>query len=470
MTKNKEKTGLSENQKLAINQRILSDISDRLDLSRQMGWQYGDERKVYDALGYPADQKLVFQYYWKRYVRQDIAAAVIDRPVDGTWKGDIIIVEPDKKREDSELAKAWKSLDREFNVKQTLNKLDKLTGIGKFGILLFGLDDVNSKDDWKTPTTGTRKLNYIRPVAEHDVYIQEFEKHSANPRFGLPKFYKITTSSPETDGSGTYDIIVHWSRLLHIVDNNLTGQVVGQPRLKPIINRLNDLEKLMGGSAEMFWRGARPGYHIKLADDFDMTDDTRDDLDDELKAYENDVRRFLVGKGMEITPLEMQVANPEKHVDIQLQAISAYTRIPKRILTGSERGELASSQDADAWKEVLQTRREEFAEPNILRLFVDYCMNLNILPSHEDYNVLWSDLFALSEKDRVEIGKLRADAIAAYGNSLQAQELVPPETAYRILLGLEDDELEEFLNNMKESLAKMRLTADGRPDDEPIEE
>lgn len=458
---------ISDKQKLVVQQRVWSDMADRIGLSKRMGFQYDGDRKVYEALGYPDDQNLTFQYYYKRYIRQDIAAAVINKPVDSVWKGEINVLEKDTERSVSKLNEAWEALNEDFKVKDTLTKLDKLTGIGKYGILLFGLDDVKNRDDWKLPVAGTRTLKYIRPVGENDITIEAFEKKSANPRFGLPKFYKIQTSSAELDGAGTYDIVVHWTRVLHIVDGNLSGQIVGMPRLKPIINRLNDLEKLLGGSAEMFWRGARPGYNANVPEEFDMTPDEEDDLDDELKAYENDLRRIIVTKGIDMKPLAMQVADPSNHIDVQIQAISAHTGIPKRILTGSERGELASSQDRDAWLELVKTRREEFAEPKILRPFIDYCMEYGILPKSEKYNVHWEDLFALSEDDRVKIGKMRADAIAAYANSTFAQELFPPKLIVGYILGLKDDELEEFIKTMEKEQKEMIVIGDGPDDEEP---
>jgi methionyl-tRNA formyltransferase len=57
------------------------------------------------------------------------------------------------------------------------------------------------------------------------------------------------------------------------------------------------------------------------------------------------MERYIKTQGIDIQSLSSPVANPADHVAVQLQFISGITRIPLRILTGSERGELASVQD-----------------------------------------------------------------------------------------------------------------------------
>jgi len=130
-------------------------------------------------------------------------------------------------------------------------------------------------------------------------------------------------------------------------------------------------------------------------------------------------------------------------VDVQIQAISVETGIPKRILVGSERGELASSQDREAWLSLIKTRMEEYAEPEILRPFIDKCMETGILPKVEKYNVMWEDLFSPSEKDKVEVGKERATSLKAYADSMGASDILPAEFAYKYILGLTEEQIDE---------------------------
>lgn len=428
--------------KLSVMQRV-GDLLSRTSLAKRMGWQYGGDRKIYEALGYPEEKELIFTYYHGKYERQDIASAIIDRPVNATWNGELMITEDGTQPTESKLNKAWEALEAEFHIKDRLVKLDKLTGLGHFSLLLFGFDDVKEPKDFQNPVTGTRKLMHLKQLPESDIEIHTWEKNAGNPRYGLPLLYKIKVAGTGTEI--TKDFMVHHSRVLHILENNLVSEVYGRPRLKPIVNRLEDLEKLLGGDAEMFWRGARPGYHAAAQEDYEMGTDEVDALEDELDKYEHDLRRFISAKGVDIKPLTQQIADPTGHIDAQLQAISAQTGIPKRVLIGSERGELASSQDKDQWLTLIQTRMTEFAEPQMLRPLIDKLMEHKILPKVADYVVIWEDIFAPSEKQKVEVGEQRAKALKVYAESPFASDILPPQLAYKFLLGLTEDQAQEVM-------------------------
>ena len=269
----------------------------------------------------------------------------------------------------------------------------------------------------------------------------------------MPLIYDITDTDAES--STTSQILVHHSRVIHVTDEMLESEVYGTPRLEVVFNRLMDLEKLVGGDAEMFWRGARPGYHGKLDKDFQMTPAFKEDLKDQINEYEHDLRRILISEGLDLTALAQQISDPTPHVDVQIQMIAAEKGIPKRILTGSERGELSSTQDKEEWLTYVQSRREEFAEPKIVRPFVDRCIEYGILPAagEDGYTIKWQDLFAISEKERVEIGKIRAEALSKYAASPMAEMTIPPDEFLKYFLGLTKEEV-ELIQEAREAAIK----------------
>lgn len=435
----------------ALSQFVADNLS-RAGLAARLGYQYGDKRKLYEALGYPTDGELTYEWYYNKYDRQDIANAIIDRPADATWSGSLEVIE--KGKPESPFSKQWRALNKKLKIKQRLCKVDKLAHIGRFALLLFGFDDVKKVKDFKRPLTGkNRKLLYLKQVSECEVQINEFESDPANERYGLPKFYQIKVGTVQSGafkaGPSFQEIIVHHSRVLHIVSNNLTSEVYGTPKLKPVANRLVDLEKILGGDAETFWRGARPGYHAAAKEDYEMSTPELEALEEELDKYEHDLRRFISAKGVDIKALEQQVAEPLNHIDAQIQAISAQTGIPKRILIGSERGELSSGQDSDQWLSLIRTRMEEFAETNVLRPLIEKCMEVGALPSVEEYNVMWEDVFAPSEAKKVEIGRKRSDALKAYFANPLISDMLPPALALKHLLGLNEEQVEEALRAME---------------------
>jgi len=433
--------------------QTFSEVVNRAVLAAKLGYQYGTDRDLYQALGYPVD--LTYADFYVKYSRLDIARAIIDRPVKVTWRGPLEIVESDDDKETS-LEKEWKALDDRLGIKSRLMRLDKLTGIGNYGVLLLGLSDVRKREDYATPVVGAgKKLLYVKPLGQNHAKITKWESHTANERYGMPLEYEITITDATSNTSSV--LAVHWSRVIHIVDEMLESEVDGTPRLQAVYNRLMDLEKLVGGDAEMFWRGARPGFQGKLDQDFTMTADTKADLINQIDEYEHNLRRILVSEGLDLHSLASQIADPKNHVDIQMQMISAVTGIPKRILTGSERGELSSTQDQEEWNSFVQSRREEYAEPRVVRPFVDRLIKYGVLPKpvvEGEYYVKWQDLFAPSEKDKVEIGKGRAEALAKYAASPMAEGIVPPDAFLEKFLGLTEEEVEliqeQLESHMKE--------------------
>lgn len=440
---NTQRTKLTTNQL----QALASQLVGRMNLAARLGQQYDGARDIYKALGYK--KKLEFKDFYSRYERQEIAKAIINRPVKSTWQGPLELIESSK-AQDTTFEKEWTKLNRKLGLKTILSRADRLTGIGRYGVLFLGLDDGRTNKDFVNPVkAGTRVLKYVKAFSEDSARIGKLENNPGNERYGKPLIYNFQVD----DANGSpLEVKVHYTRVIHILDNPLESDVFGTPRLEPVYNRLEDLEKLMGGSAEMFWRNARPGFEGKVEKDFQMTEQMKQELVDHLDEYEHDLRRFLINEGVDINPLTQEVADPEAHFKIQISGISAETGIPQRVLMGSERGELASTQDTSEWKDYIQARREDHAEPNILRPFVDRLISYKILPDpSEDYTVKWSDLYAMSEKERVEVGKARANALREYTYNPIAQGIIPPPIFYEFFLGFTAEQI-TLTNAMRDTI------------------
>jgi len=86
-TKHNRKEPLTNQQIQALTSMVVA----RAQLASNLGMQYGTDRDIYQALGY----KLILDWrdYWARYSRQDIAKAIIDRPVKATWQGQLELIE-----------------------------------------------------------------------------------------------------------------------------------------------------------------------------------------------------------------------------------------------------------------------------------------------------------------------------------------------------------------------------------------
>jgi uncharacterized protein len=428
---------------------LYSELTTRVAMASEMGFQYRGDRDVYQALGYPLQTTLKYDDFYNRYLRQEMAKAVIDRPVKASWKGELNIIENISK-EDTAFETQWKELAERLKIKSVFIRADKLTGLGQFSVLLLGLSDIADTIQFKLPVRKNNglKLLYVKPIGQKNVEILQFDQDVKSPRYGLPLLYKVMTRIRNND-TGYQDVAleVHYSRIVHLVEDILEDEVYGTPRLEVVFNRLMDLEKIVGGDAEMFWRGARPGYTGKVDPDFEMTTAGMTALREQIDEFEHNLRRILINEGVSYEALAQQIADPTSHVEIQIQMLSSVTGIPKRILMGSERGELSSAQDKQEWISFVTSRREEQNEPNILRPFIDRCIEIGVLsrPANGKYIVVWDKLFSLSDKEKVEMGKMRAVALKEYSLNPIAQELLTFDLFCELFLILDKTQVDRVI-------------------------
>ena len=76
------KSPKSEKPLTGSNIQTMSILMERAKYASQLGLQYGGDRKIYEALGYP--KYINYADYMAKYSRQDMATAIIDRPVNAT--------------------------------------------------------------------------------------------------------------------------------------------------------------------------------------------------------------------------------------------------------------------------------------------------------------------------------------------------------------------------------------------------
>jgi hypothetical protein len=439
---------------------LASSLISRSALASRLGQAFTDaqgnaHRNLYQALGY--NDNPGFEEYWNLFLRQDVATRIISAPVSASWSLDPEVVEGDDETE-TPFEKEWKALQKKRSVLHYLQRVDLLSGIGRYGVLFLGVKDGKVAEE-PLEAGGKRELLYLRPYVETSVKVSEWETDTANPRYGLPRYYSLQPRSVEGTNATmpTQSIRAHWTRVLHVAEETLEDDVNGTPRLQNVLNRLGDLEKVVGGSAEMFWQGALPGHAFKADKEFGGFDQTvmlpgggtstvGEQMTDEIEAYVHGLKRYLKLQGIDVQNLSPQVASPQPHVSVILDLIAAARSIPKRILIGSERGELASVQDDANWADHISNRREKYCEPRILRPFLDWAIEHGVLPSPgpDGYSVRWPDLHSSSAKERADVAKVRTEALSSYAGPGNAESVLPRHVFLTEFMELPKDQVEEI--------------------------
>lgn len=444
-----------------------------------------DPRRSIDTeCGYP--ERIELKHYNKVWEREGLGKRVVGCLPAESWALPPAIYEVEDENVETEFEKAWKELEDAKSLFTILQRADELSGIGRFGVILLGLSDGKTLDQ---EVSGKKlKLNYVRVFDETVVTVSKMENDQSNPRYGLPIEYNVIFSDQTGGdiGSMEYGMVtttaqtvkVHWNRIIHVADNRRMSEIYGEPRMKPVYNRLLDVRKILSGSGEMFWRGAFPGYSFEVNPDQKDVELDATTIREEFNNWSQGLQRYLAVTGVSVKSLAPQVADPLNHLEAQLNYIALTLGIPKRILFGSEEAKLASTQDSKTWKTRLVHRQNSYLTPYLIRPFVDRLIEFGVLPapsesdtemdsqeegeetkpnpttneedgSRPKYTVEWPDMFAMSEEDMAKVSESKTKALASYVSG-GVETLITPMEFLTKIMHMSQEEAEAVVDAAKE--------------------
>lgn len=413
----------------------LTTLGLRERLAGFLGYSHSGERDLYKVYGFP--RSVSSEELYSIYQRNGIASRIIRGFSQATWEDMPVFKDEDgETEEDSEFVSEVGKFIRTMNLQRMLERADRLASVGKYGIMVLGFQDGKALD--KPLTEGKHKLLYVQPYADYNVTISKFETNEQSPRFGLPMAYSITQGNATGEKqSPMKSLNVHWTRVLHISEFLDTDEVYGTPRLLPVYNDLMNLEKVIGGAAETFWLTANRGIALWADKEANLTADEIEKTKEQMDEFVHQLRRYLVGSGMQAQVLGSDTPDPSPNVDKLLDLIAGGAGMPKRILIGSERGELSSSQDVSAWSSRIEERRNNYAMPMIIRPFIDLMIATGNLPQPSgEWWADWSVAGNLGPKETAEIGSLKMQALKAYLTP-GADMVVTPDEFRETVMGLD---------------------------------
>lgn len=394
-------------------------IMDRALLARRMGMTFGVKRDMWAILGYK--DVITATDYRDKYERGGIAGRVVDALAKAVWRGDGDIFEDNNPETKTEFEKAWYDLNDQHQVWSTLMRAHILASLGSFSAILLGapgeLNTVLPRGRvgqllYMTPfgggvidSTNTQATRRSSSTVGADVTVQEWDNDARSPRFGQPTMYKLLRTNLSTPD---LQKPIHWTRLVHIpAPGFLDDAIFGPPALKCVWNYLDDLDKVVGGGSEAFWLRANQGLHLDIDPKLDLADavNTVDELKKQADNYAHQMTRMIRTRGVTIDTLGSDVANFKDPADAILTLIAGTCGIPKRILTGSEMGQLASTQDADNWDTQVDDCRTNYAHPVVLRRFIGRLIDYGYLPKPAQWSPKWPDSQELTEPEKMGLAE-----------------------------------------------------------------
>lgn len=464
VTKKKTKTGLSS----VVNSLVTNATLMRSELVSKL---FDPRRDIEKEAGYP--RTITAEMYRAMYDRDGTANRVTRFWPEESWTMNPEIFETEDPSK-TPFEEAFEELNKRKHLFHYMQEIDVISGIGRYGLLLLGFDDgmelsepmegIPAAEDGEAPkkTTTPRKLLYLRLFSEESVEVSTVETDKENPRYGQPTHYELllTTSSDDGTEAGLQTqnierLRVHWSRVIHVAEKKEQSETYGTPRQKVVWNRLLDGQKVMGGAGEMFWKGAFPGYSIETNPNIPDVDLDTTTIRTQLSNYFNGLQRYLALTGVTVKSLTPQMGDPTSHRNAIMEDIAFAMGVPKRKLFGSEQAQLASEQDTRTWNGRVSRRCEMHVTPMIIRKVVDRLVWAGVLPvPPKGYEVFWPDLNAQTDMEKADIAAKRTEAFSKYVSGNVAS-LIAPEDYLTMIHGMDDEEVEQILDGMREHLEDM---------------
>lgn len=449
-------------------------------LSARRQWIEGQNpdprRDIDDECGYPRMTERVDPFLlYNLYRREPIAARVVEVLPKESWQTQPLIYETEDSEVITPFEDAWDALGRGLRgershyrqeegslVWEYLQRVDILSGIGRYGVLFLGFDDVASQDFRNPVVPGTAKrLLYIRALPEVLAQVSRLEMDRRSSRYGQPLAYNLYFNDPRQGAvvEAGYDLTsveVHWTRVLHIADvahHANASEIFATPRQEPVLNRLLDIRKIYSADGEGYWKNAFAHLffetHPQLGGDVEVDEDQMKDL---IENMMNGLQRSALLKGMAANQIAPAVTDPTPHANINTEAICIKLGVPVRIFKGSERGELASSQDDAAWNDRLRQRQRDYLTPRIVVPFVDRLIWAGVLPTPEaGYYCEWPDLTSQSDQEKATVAATQTQALAAYVAG-QVEGLIQPMDYLTRILGWSEEEARAVLRSTQQEI------------------
>jgi len=435
-----------------------------------IGTTHNGTRDLYTILGYK--KKLEFSDYLWRFKRQDIATRVVSAFPSAVWSMKPNVLESNTPSTETEFEVKFKQITTKNKLFYYLSRADIISGIGRYGIIVLGFND-SKKLDQPVTYKKNMQLTYMRPYHEGTAKILNYDTNPVSERYMKPDMYQVTplssdsTTLAQTSGVGN-SFNVHHSRVIHVIPELATeNDIFGTPRLENVYNRLQDIDTVSGGGAEMFWRGAFQGLAFKNDEGATMGEEARTALTNEIDNYVNNMQRYLKLQNMDVKTIETQVADPKNIFDVLCTLVSSAKAIPKRILLGSESGELASGQDEVNWNKRVDERRIDHGELLILRPFIDKMIKVGVLPEPATpYRIEWPDLYSMSAIDKSKIAESRMRALKDY-LTMSGESVLPVKIFLEQIMGFSENIVSQIMEDRKDmSAAELRSIMESRQDNQ----
>lgn len=373
-----------------------------LDTKRSTAWcEYGFK------------EDLTFDDLYRLYRRGGIAHGAVRKIIGTCWLSNPEIIEGEKADETRKVT-AWERKAKAVFTHRfwrAFADADLRRLVGRYsGILLH----IRDNQDWNLPATRGKGLEKITVAWAGSLEPSEWDTGLNSRTYGQPKMWQYVERL--ANGS-TRRVDVHPDRVFILGD--YSTDAIGF--LEAAYNAFVSLEKVEGGSGESFLKNAARQLGINFDKEIDFNNLASlygvsvSELQEKFNEAAVEVNRgndtLLTTQGATVTPLVTSVADPSPTYNVNLQTAAAALDIPTKILVGMQTGERASTEDQRYFNARCQSRRGDLSFD--IEDLCDKLVELGILDAVPQKTVIWDDLNASTDAEKLASAKLMADINSA---------------------------------------------------------
>lgn len=367
---------------------------------------------------------------------------------------------------DKRLVDKMEEQEQRWSVHATVSRAEQFARLYGGGVILIGADTLYPERPLSPSGFGKGALKYLTAVARTDVQTPEIDFDMRSETFGKPKFYEIASRDV---GS----VRVHPSRVIHFN---------GADRLDPMGGMVDGWgDSVLAAAYDAIHHAALTQSAVaELIHEAKVDVISIPDLGSHLQTPDGTAlltKRFTAANALKSINNMLLLDEREKWdrrqtsftglpdvLDRYLQIVAGASDIPATRLLGQSPKGMSSTGESDLrnYYDMLAALRSQRIDPNIKRLdtllWVDA---LGMVPKDAFFE--WRPLWQLSEKERADIAKSKAETTQIY-----IANGVLDENTLRV--GVENQLIEDSVYpGLEQAIEQLRL-AGNDPAEEPEEE
>lgn len=350
--------------------------------------------------GFP--EQVTYENLYALYRRGGIAHGAVEKLVGKCWQTNPEIIEgdqADKKRKET----AWEKKSKQIFTNRfwrSFADADRRRLVGRYaGILLH----VNDSLAWDQPVTKGKMLQKVTFAWAGSLTVGDWDTGLNSKTYGQPKMWQY---AERLSNGSSRRVNIHPDRVFILGD--YSDDAIGF--LEPAYNAFVSLEKVEGGSGESFLKNAARQLNVNFEKEIDFNNLASlygvsiDELQDKFNEVAGEINRgndvLMTTQGATVTPLVSAVADPSATYNVNLQTAAAGVDIPTRILVGNQQAERSSTEDQKYFNTRCQSRRGDLSFE--IEDFCDKLIELSILDPVSQKTVIWDDLNAQSDSEKLD--------------------------------------------------------------------